>query len=451
MPPGSARGSAARASCRGSATSIRCLLFSELCVANRSWLASIGNGALGEARVKALLLNRFWVSTRSVDVNGADFLVELPSEQRFTDLMSPPIGTVQAKFCKNDATSHYIPIEYAVDEQGAPLEGFFVVVTVGHEDAAEEYVLTAQEVSTLPKGTGKSRGKFYLSSDAWKQAGARTSSQILDVIESALKRRSAQQTERFLQSINIPDFTFTRTGLDPEWLLPIPNEFAFIPDAVYRIRTAVRADIYSFDDVMAAMQRVVNSPDVAIVSQGLRDVAGDQDMFLEDGICYLRRQLIADYSSSHHNLKNAVQAHRKRLKFLQENNLLDKFMQASEMIRGEHERFYDIHSSPVPVGGGATGYRAPTHFAETEVTFDPQNFAVVAVKCQLSQTSPQPQVESTKFTMGRSLYLYFQDYGPPSVWRELHGLQIELLSVYYGILNPDDSVLAPKRPTHLDP
>ena len=36
-----------------------------------AWLTAAQNGAVGEARTKALLLDRFWVLERSVDVEGA--------------------------------------------------------------------------------------------------------------------------------------------------------------------------------------------------------------------------------------------------------------------------------------------------------------------------------------------------------------------------------------------
>jgi hypothetical protein len=39
------------------------------------WLKAMENGALGEARARAFLMERFWVLERSVDVEGADYLV----------------------------------------------------------------------------------------------------------------------------------------------------------------------------------------------------------------------------------------------------------------------------------------------------------------------------------------------------------------------------------------
>ena len=40
------------------------------------WLKRMENGTIGETRTKAFLLDRFWVLERSVDIEGADFLIQ---------------------------------------------------------------------------------------------------------------------------------------------------------------------------------------------------------------------------------------------------------------------------------------------------------------------------------------------------------------------------------------
>lgn len=417
---------------------------------NQNWLASMGNGVLGEARIKALLLNRFWVSTRSVDVNGADFLIELPSQRKFTDLLSPILGTVQVKFCTSDATTHYIPKEYVVDETGSPLEGFFVVVTVGHEDAVENFILTARELSQLPMGQGKSQEKFYLSSKHWRKTASRSSKYILDTLEKTLRDRSTQQTEKFLHSINVPDFTFSRTGMDDHWLLPIPNEFEFIPDAVYRIRSAVRADLYSFDEIMAAMQCILTSRDARIVVQGIKDIKNNPAIAFEDGTALLEQRLLARYHSSGVDLDSATKIHSQRLQFLEENSLLTHFIDAWQRVQGEHERFYDLHNNPDLVGDDATGYRPPDHYALTRVKFDPQSLMVTSVQTELHHAAIKPRVKAKHFSLGCHLYPFYLDYFQPSVWRQLHRLQVDILAHYYGLLNPADKVISPKHPILLN-
>lgn len=68
-----------------------------------------------------------WVLERSIDVNGADFLVPCrPTIHRLTDKVPPPrLGVVQAKFFQDEGTTHCVPWSYVVDDKGEPLEGFF--------------------------------------------------------------------------------------------------------------------------------------------------------------------------------------------------------------------------------------------------------------------------------------------------------------------------------------
>lgn len=64
------------------------------------------NGSVGEARTRSFLIDRFWVLKRSVDTDGADFLIQRrTTTQRFTDKVPPRVGVVQAKFFQDRRTS----------------------------------------------------------------------------------------------------------------------------------------------------------------------------------------------------------------------------------------------------------------------------------------------------------------------------------------------------------
>jgi hypothetical protein len=41
-----------------------------------AWLNRIDHGAIGEARSKAFLMDRFWILERSVDIDGADLIIQ---------------------------------------------------------------------------------------------------------------------------------------------------------------------------------------------------------------------------------------------------------------------------------------------------------------------------------------------------------------------------------------
>ena len=89
-----------------------------------AWLKAMENGSVGEARSRAFLIDRFWVLERSVDTEGADFLIQRRTvTQRFTDQVPPRVGVIQAKFFHDRRTTHHIPRSYVLDDKGQPIEG----------------------------------------------------------------------------------------------------------------------------------------------------------------------------------------------------------------------------------------------------------------------------------------------------------------------------------------
>lgn len=81
------------------------------------WLLAAEHGALGEARAKSLLLERFWVLERSVDVHGADFLIQrrlLGTHILKRD--SPRFGVIQVKFVQDGRTPIRVPSDHVRDE-----------------------------------------------------------------------------------------------------------------------------------------------------------------------------------------------------------------------------------------------------------------------------------------------------------------------------------------------
>ncbi len=72
------------------------------------WLKAMQNGAIGEARTRAFLIDRFWVLERSVDIDGADFIIQRRiTSSNLLDEKPPRFGVVQAKFFSGPETSHY--------------------------------------------------------------------------------------------------------------------------------------------------------------------------------------------------------------------------------------------------------------------------------------------------------------------------------------------------------
>ena len=107
------------------------------------------NGAKGEARTEAILLDEFWVLRRSVDVEAADFLVQLPSdtieELRMKKDKIQVFGIVQSKYfeAKNQVK---IEKKYVLDN-GQPLTEFFAILHTDNINGEKQYYFfSAQDI-----------------------------------------------------------------------------------------------------------------------------------------------------------------------------------------------------------------------------------------------------------------------------------------------------------------
>lgn len=67
------------------------------------WIKRAENGAIGEARARAFLLERFWLLERSIDKDGADYLIQRRlTEDNFLSRDPPRLGVVQVKFVQDE-------------------------------------------------------------------------------------------------------------------------------------------------------------------------------------------------------------------------------------------------------------------------------------------------------------------------------------------------------------
>lgn len=66
----------------------------------RHWEKRVDNGSIGEARTKEFIIDRFWVLERSIDRDGADFLIQRKLTQ-ISSIEPPRFGIIQSKFREN--------------------------------------------------------------------------------------------------------------------------------------------------------------------------------------------------------------------------------------------------------------------------------------------------------------------------------------------------------------
>lgn len=105
------------------------------------------NGAIGESRTKSFLMDRFWILERSVDIEGADFIIQRKLQgHSILDNKPPRFGIIQSKFSQDEQTSHKLNRDYVVDKSGKPYMEFFLIVNIGYEDSQKMCLLSAKDI-----------------------------------------------------------------------------------------------------------------------------------------------------------------------------------------------------------------------------------------------------------------------------------------------------------------
>lgn len=229
-----------------------------------TWLKVMENGTVGEARTRSFLIDRFWVLERSVDTDGADFLIQRrTTTQRFTDKVPPRVGVIQAKYFQDRRTTHHIPKSYVVDAGGVPLEGFFALLHVGKEDEGEMYLLSARQiVETLSISTSHSPESYIAGSTALQEAFRVKSRKLaLNQIEHSLKSQTYYQSTAFLDQLNIPYRLFSEDDIEFAWTLPLPNPVGEIPKMFVEQKEELRKIVFDMEEVLGAIDAVLIEKD----------------------------------------------------------------------------------------------------------------------------------------------------------------------------------------------
>lgn len=230
-----------------------------------SWLKIQEHGILAEARTRAFLLDRFWVLERSVDVEGADFIVQRRLTNRSLLDPSPPrLGFFQAKFYASTCTTQYIHKEYVLDPTGASRAEFFLMCHTGKEDDRRAFLLSATDIKDFFRQTGSDHsrpGCFVL-------PGNEVLLQRFEIIDQA---RALSQIDKALRDA---DFYKNRSFLS--WVLPsnnsqapilsmyeepIDNWWSDIPHGLHNLRERARHAQWDIKEVLYKLREMEESPD----------------------------------------------------------------------------------------------------------------------------------------------------------------------------------------------
>lgn len=227
-------------------------------------LLSNEHGALGEARARALLMERFWVLERSVDVHGADLLIQ---RRNLLDSKAQILGRIQAKFVQGGRTSIRIPQRYLIDQDGTA-QDYFLLVFTGLGGEARTFLISAQEIvnnfrSSAPNDndTYQITARHILDSPRFEILN---SGRALDRIEDALKRADFQgfvRNRRFLFRSQFPETKIDRAHIDEDYEVPLHSWNGNLRENFFRTKERIESAILDLTEAIEQLRSFIECTD----------------------------------------------------------------------------------------------------------------------------------------------------------------------------------------------
>lgn len=275
-----------------------------------AWVRRMENGYLGEARTSAVLADRFWVLTRSVDIEGADFLVQ----ERELGPRANRLGIVQAKFLQDERTALNIHRAYVEDNNGQPYTEFWLMAHTGTAGTAQVFLLSAAEVQEVGKEnlTEKSdESKYRLPGSDVLSSRFSISTHLDEALRRISRSLQAANWRRNREYITVSGFGKAASPPSPEWFsLGIPNYHTWsLEDAFNEVRRSVRKIAWEVSEKADLVDTIVNSPDPEEVLAACEQL---EDMYAGSG----RPPRLFD-----EDLLRAMRSTKKRADLLQERRL----------------------------------------------------------------------------------------------------------------------------------
>jgi hypothetical protein len=401
------------------------------------------NGITGQERTSGLLSERFWVLKRQVDVHGADFLVQLPSgTETFSDPLPPRLCTVQSKYCQDRNTSHEVPAKYVLHDDGQPRRGFFVLIHMGGSDGNLRYLLSASDIrSALRHDTKKDVFKIQAGTTYTDTFRKTTGESVLDVIENELIELRDMDRLRF----NIPFYDVERTRIDKKWMIPIPNEHAYIPDAVFFLKNLIRMTLEENALEYEIMAKITTANDVSVIVS-LLDKLGD---WIDEDTDAPRTTVI-DLKGSirelHGGLAKAVAIHTRRFELLCEDD--DKIRSFIDFCNSVGQAGYRMFETmkPVKQRASANSYRFLPVRCSIRFDVEPRKHDRIEIDVAMDDSSVLPVLSANELRVEGPIFADFLGDGRAGGLRDMNRLIVSACAAYFGALFPDDAVTSPKMP-----
>lgn len=293
------------------------------------WLKSMENGALGEARARAFLMERFWVLERSVDIEGADYLIQRRLTGRnFLDRDPPRLGIVQVKFIQDEATSISLPKAYVCDAKGNAYTEFFLLIFSGREDKQKSFLFSAQEITRdfTERSDGGKRTLTLSGAHLLRSTNQAifSRSAALDRIELALINANFMANRMFLAENSY--VKLTPDQIDPDLALPVDSWYGSIRRSFYEEKQKLQRTVFEMEEVLEAMHQILRSTDPV-------DAYNLHKSVISQHIGWQRQLVFSADFFSDSEIVNEVKAHRARLARLRELNLLGSYVHLVQAYR----------------------------------------------------------------------------------------------------------------------
>lgn len=241
-----------------------------------AWLKRMQNGSIGEARTKALLMDRFWILERSVDVDGADLLIQRRLLQaHLLDKSPEKYGVVQVKFYSSKSTTQYVKKEYVHNSKGEARGDFIVIAHTGYDDNPRAYYLLAEELENSFEIVVKEGKEYYklqgadVLSDKYEIKSRKA---FLDRIEKAIGHVNFIENRRFA-AWNVYEPIEASESIDPKFHEPIHNYYCDIPNVFADLKTeAVNTKIY-VEEILSLINNLIKESDPIKYAELIGDIA----------------------------------------------------------------------------------------------------------------------------------------------------------------------------------
>lgn len=226
------------------------------------WLKSMQNGSIGEVRTKSFLIDRFWILERSVDIHGADFLIQRRLHERnILDIEPPRFGVVQSKFTQDQKTYHYINKEWILDEESKPQLEFFILIHTGEEEQRSMFLLTSSDISE--DFEINSENKFVISSKKvfespkYKITNRKNS---LDRIEKSIQCAEFYKNRFFIAS-RLSSFNPDFDAILPDYKENIEHWYGNIPELFKKQKQDAFEALLTIEEIHELLKRFIECID----------------------------------------------------------------------------------------------------------------------------------------------------------------------------------------------